>query len=307
MKWEDESSIRGKIMREMIRHLTSLEGVGKKLQDGTLRQNLVEPPWQVPNKFFRTIIEQQNYSMDWIQSEKGNHHRAVLQLHGGGYVSGMRNIYRTFAVYYSKFYGDCDVLVPDYRVAPEHPFPAALEDAVDAYNWLILNGYEVVIAGDSAGGGLALALGHYLMEHHKPMPKAFVLMSAWTDLSLSGESIEEKYEIDPLFGNSRESMLFHSSYIGDEDPTQPLISPLFGDFFGFPPMLIQVGAYEMLLSDSERVAIKANEQGVKVQYTVYPGMFHDFQMGMNLMKESKEAWKEVKEFLKVILKTQSPV
>lgn len=301
MKWEDESSIRGKIMSEMIRHLTSLEGVGKKLQDGTLRQNLIEPPWSVPKKFCRTQIEREDYTMDWIQPQNGNYQRAVLQLHGGGYISGMRNVYRTFAVQYSKFYDDCDVLVPDYRIAPKNPFPAALEDAIDAYRWLLRNGYEIVVVGDSAGGGLALALGHYLKSQGEPLPKAFVLMSPWTDLTLSGESMEEKYEIDPLFGNTKESMLFNSSYIGEEDPKHPLLSPLFGEFTDFPPMLIQVGAHEMLLSDSERVAIKANEQGVKVQYTVYPGMFHDFQMGMGLMKESKEAWKEVKQFLKFIL------
>ena len=301
MEWEDESSIRGKIMSEMIRHLTSLEGVGKKLQDGTLRQNLPEPPWTVPKKFCRTQIERTNYTMDWIQAQNGKHERAVLQLHGGGYISGMRNVYRTFAVQYSKLFNDCDVLVPDYRIAPKDPFPAALEDAIDAYRWLLMNGYEIVVAGDSAGGGLALALGHYLKSQKETMPKAFVLMSPWTDLTLSGDSIEEKYEIDPLFGNTKESMLFNSTYIGEEDPANPLISPLFGDFTDYPPMLIQVGAHEMLLSDSERVAIKANEQGVKVQYTVYPGMFHDFQMGMGLMKESKEAWKEVKQFLKFIL------
>lgn len=302
MKWEDESSIRGKILSEMIRHLASLEGVGKKLQDGSLHQNLIEPTWQVPRNFFATEIERPNYKMVWLQSQKGTHKKAVLQLHGGGYICGMRNIYRTFGVQYSKAFDDCDVLIPDYRIAPDYPFPAALEDVFDAYQWLELNGFEIVVAGDSAGGGLALSLGHYLIKNHYSMPTAFVLMSPWTDLTLSGESMEENFEVDPLFGKSKESMLFNSSYIGDQDPHNPFISPLFGDFHGFSPMLIQVGAHEMLLSDSERVAIKANEQGVIVKYTVYPGMFHDFQMGLGFMKESKNAWKEIAVFLTQIHK-----
>ena len=217
---------------------------------------------------------------------------------------GMRNIFRNWAVLYSKISANANVLTIDYRVAPKHPFPAALEDSVEAYQWLLDQGYggEIIVAGDSAGGGLALALGHYLKDHKMQMPKAFVAMSPWTDLTLSGESMDFNYEFDPLFGKSRETLLYNRTYVGTSDPAHPYLSPLFGNFVDFPPILIQVGSYEMLLSDSERVAIKANESGVQVKYSVYPGMFHDFQMGMWLMKESKKAWKEVKDFFKTVQK-----
>ena len=122
-------------------------------------------------------------------------------------------------------------------------------------------------------------------------------MSPWTDLTISGESVETNFEKDPLFGKTRDSLLYNKDYLGDNDPTNEYISPLFGNYEGFPPMLIQVGSYEMLLSDSERVADKAKEAGVKVKLSVYEGMFHVFQMAMLLMPESKQAWTEIKRFL----------
>ncbi|MCI7262159.1 MAG: alpha/beta hydrolase, partial [Clostridiaceae bacterium] len=127
-----------------------------------------------------------------------------------------------------------------------------------------------------------------------------ILMSPWTDVSLSGASYETNYEIDPLFGNSRENMLYQCSYIGDADPKNPYLSPLFGDFTGFPPMLFQVGSYEVLLDDTRAAAKKAREAGVKVRCSVYDGMFHVFQMGLDLIPESREAWEEAEEYLRII-------
>ena len=125
-------------------------------------------------------------------------------------------------------------------------------------------------------------------------------MSPWTDVTLSGESYESNYEIDPLFGNSRENMLYQCSYIGDADPKNPYLSPLFGDFSDLPPMLMQVGEYEVLLSDTLQVSEKAKKAGVKVRTSIYAGMFHVFQMGLDLIPESREAWEEVGEFLRII-------
>ena len=162
-------------------------------------------------------------------------------------------------------------------------------------------GYEpehIVVAGDSAGGGLALALCLYAKDHGLPLPGGIITMSAWTDVSLSGASYETNYEIDPLFGNSRENMLYQCSYIGGADPRNPYLSPLFGDFSGFPPMLMQVGSYEVLLDDTAGAAAKAREAGVKVRLSVYDGMFHVFQMGLDLIPESREAWNEVEEYLR---------
>ena len=125
-------------------------------------------------------------------------------------------------------------------------------------------------------------------------------MSPWTDVTLSGESYESNYEIDPLFGNSRENMLYQCSYIGDADPKNPYLSPLFGDFSDFPPMLMQAGEYEVLLSDTLQVSEKAKKAGVKVRTSIYAGMFHVFQMAAKLMPESKRAWIEIGRFMDVL-------
>lgn len=124
-------------------------------------------------------------------------------------------------------------------------------------------------------------------------------MSPWADMTNSGASYTDNYETDPLFGNSTDNMLFHSSYIGDTDPKNPYLSPLFGDFQGFPPVLMQVGSYEVLLSDTLGVADKLKQAGVRRRLSVYEGMFHVFQMGMDLIPESREAWNEVEEFLRI--------
>lgn len=230
----------------------------------------------------------------------GEGREVILQLHGGGYIGRIRNAYRDFAMLYAKLSKDRAVLSVDYRVAPEDPFPAALEDALAAYLWLRdrgLKGEQIIVAGDSAGGGLALALAMYLRDHNEDLPKKLVLMSPWTDLTASGESYETNYEKDPLFGNTRESMIYSDAYYAGQDPKNPYISPLFGDFAGLPPMLFQVGSIEMLLSDSVQAAEKATAAGCEAKLSVYEGMFHVFQLGMKKMKESRQAWQEVEEFV----------
>ncbi len=224
----------------------------------------------------------------------------VLQLHGGGYIGKMKNAYRDFAVLYAKMPGERAVLSVDYRVAPEDPYPAALEDAYAAYQWLLemgCEGKQIIVAGDSAGGGLALALCLYLKDKGEPLPKKLVLMSPWTDLAATGDSYETNFENDPLFGNTTDSMIYSNAYYGENNPKMPYISPLYGDYEGLPPMLFQVGGAEMLLSDSARAAKKAKAAGCEVKLTIYDGMFHVFQLGMKKMKESREAWEEIEEFV----------
>ena len=194
------------------------------------------------------------------------------------------------------------IISVDYRVAPEDPYPAALEDAYAAYQWLLemgCRGSQIIVAGDSAGGGLALALCLYLKDKGEPLPKKLVLMSPWTDLAATGDSYETNFEKDPLFGNTTDSMIYSNAYYGENDPKTPYISPLYGNYEGFPPMLFQVGGSEMLLSDSARAAKKAKAAGCEVQLTIYDEMFHVFQLGMKKMKESREAWKEIEEFLTI--------
>lgn len=303
---ENEASVRGKIMRDMIAHVTSDHLIGKKIKSGELRKKIgnAEPPWKCPDCFQMTVIEMEHFTMELLESkENPDTEKIILQLHGGGYVGAMRNAYRMFAGLYNEVSHGMSVLTIDYRVAPENPYPAALEDAYAAYCWLIEQGWfsdQIILAGDSAGGGLAMALCHYLKSLGKQLPCGIVAMSPWTDLTASGESYVTNYEKDPLFGKTRDSLIYNKDYVGENDPMNAFISPLFGDFREFPPMLIQAGSYEMLLSDSVSVASKAREQGVKVRLSIYDGMFHIFQMAAKMLPESKKAWVEIGRFIDVL-------
>lgn len=315
-------SLAAAVSKNVIALATSLHGIGPLIQDGTLRKRVaeIEPAWHPPKGFSLVPIQMPNFSMELLlhqnefktnereQSESidtaerllSENREVILQLHGGGYIGKIRNAYRDFAVLYAKMPGERAVLSVDYRVAPEDPYPAALEDAYAAYQWLLemgCKGSQIIVAGDSAGGGLALALCLYLKDKKEPLPKKLILMSPWTDLAATGDSYETNFEKDPLFGNTTDSMIYNNAYYGENDPKTPYISPLYGDYEGLPPMLFQVGGAEMLLSDSARAAKKAKAAGCEVQLTIYDEMFHVFQLGMKKMKESRDAWGEVEEFL----------
>lgn len=299
-KKEQDASVQGMLIRELIARFASDHFIGKKIKSGELRRNLAEPPWIVPPKFSMKEIDMGAFGMEWLQAKETGTDKVLLQLHGGGYIGTMRNAYRNFAAAYSGLGGGMPVLSVDYRVAPEHPFPAALEDAAQAYGWLLDKGFRagrIFLAGDSAGGGLALALIMYLRDRGEPLPGGVIAMSPWADLTASGDSYQTNYEKDPLFGNTRDSLIYNREYVGDADPANPYISPVFGSFEQFPPMLLQAGSYEMLLSDAAAVARKAKESGVKVRFHIYEGMFHVFQMAMQLMPESRQAWREIGRFL----------
>lgn len=297
---KEKISLKARLVRDMIKFSTSQHIIGPKIQNGTLRRKWVEPVWHQPDGFVCMPIRMKKFDMELLTPPQEDCGEVILQLHGGGYIGKMKNSYRDFAVLYSQMPGYRKVLTIDYRVAPEHPYPAALQDALTAYQWLLGVGYQgenIILAGDSAGGGLALALCMYLRDHEMPIPKCMVLMSPWTDLTASGVSYTDNYEKDPLFGNTKESMIYNGEYVADSDPEDPYISPMFGDFTGLPPMLFQAGSIEMLLSDTITSAQKAREAGCQVQETIYEGMFHVFQAGMMRMPESERAWKEVEAFL----------
>lgn len=304
---ESETSIRGRVMRDVISHITSDMQIGKKIKTGELRKSIgdKEPAWKCPGHFSLADIEMDNFRMEYLELKKNpNRDCVILQLHGGGYIGAMRNAYRMFAGLYSEVSHGMSVLTPDYRVAPENPYPAALHDAYAAYCYLLDQGWfseQIILAGDSAGGGLAMALCHYLKDKGMQLPRGIIAMSPWTDLTAGGESYDTNYEKDPLFGKTRDSMIYNKDYVGENDPMNAYISPLFGDFREFPPMLLQVGSYEMLLSDSVDVAAKAREQGVKVHLSIYEGMFHLFQMAAKMLPESKRAWIEIGRFIDALL------
>ncbi len=299
-KYWKEGSIRGQLIRKLMVDVTGTEHLGKKIKTGELRAHPAEPEWRCPRKYIWKKIEREHYTMEIHVPKKEKNDLWILQLHGGGYIGPMKNAYRNFAIKYSEKNGGCTVVTPDYRVAPEHPYPCALLDCIDAYEWILAQGVteeKIVFAGDSAGGGLVFALGLWLKEQKRPMPKAMITMSAWTDVTCSGSSYETNFDKDPLFGNTDESMLNRRDYMGDYDLKTPYISPLFGDLKGFPELHMQAGSYEMLLSDTEDFAKKASEQGVSVEVVIFEGMFHVFPMAGALVPETKEAWKAIEKFL----------
>ena len=299
----EELSRRSKLIKYLVAEFNSNKRFQDKFTTESYGKSDMDVEYHYPDHLEAERIHMENFEMEKLTWKDSTSRWVVLHLHGGGYVGAMRKHYKQMAGLYSEVGGGATVVTVDYRVAPEHTFPAALEDALAAYEWILDQGYshdQIIIAGDSAGGGLAMALVHTLKASWRKLPAGIVAMSPWTDVTCSGSSYKDNYEIDPVFGNERAELVFENPYVGDADPRDPRISPLFGDFYGFPPMLIQVGTDEMLLSDSISVAEKAKSAGVKVRLSVYNGMFHVFQMAGTIMDESKQAWAEVKRFFEEI-------
>lgn len=217
---------------------------------------------------------------EWISVNRAHMKKyMILYCHGGGYSTGS-SIYARTLTSKLAMSTSMDVLSFDYRLAPEYPYPAALEDAMKAWNYLMLLGYgarDIVVAGDSAGGNLALALVLKLKQEERLLPRGLVLMSPWTDLTSSGKSYETRAELDPIL-NKEYILRMAEAYAKDEELENPLISPLFGNFEGFPPTYIQVGDNEILLSDSLRLHKTMVKYNVSVKIDHFKGMWHVFQM-----------------------------
>jgi monoterpene epsilon-lactone hydrolase len=230
----------------------------------------------------------------WIQ--QGG---AILYLHGGGYTACSPRTHRELAGRIGRAAG-MKTYVPDYRLAPEHPFPAAVDDAHAAYRFMLedasLEPRRIAVAGDSAGGGLAMALLLSLLDAKHPLPGCVCLMSPWTDLTLSGASAHSNADIDPVC-TLAESQTFAEFYIGSSNPRDPLISPLFGFFNGMPPTLIQVGSEEILLDDSTRLADRLRAAGVDVSLEMEAGAVHVWQT-LPQVPEAIEATDRIASFIR---------
>jgi epsilon-lactone hydrolase len=231
----------------------------------------------------------------------------ILYLHGGGYVIGSCNTHRPLASHLATRAG-LPVLLVDYRLGPEHVFPAAVDDAITAYTWLLAQGFEpgrIVIAGDSAGGGLTLAMLLALRDRGLPLPALGVPISPWTDLTLSGESMTSMADRDPMV--TRDGLQRMADwYVGDSDPTTPLASPLFGELSGLPPLLIHVGEVETLRDDAVRFAALAEAAGVDVTLEVWPEMIHVWHAFGAAVPESDAAVTRVAEFITQRLGVPAP-
>lgn len=216
----------------------------------------------------------------WMRLERPHkRRRVILYCHGGGYTSGGLGFSKVLASKLTRATG-LDVLAFDYRLAPEHPYPAAVEDAQAAWDHLMRLGFgarDVVLVGDSAGGNMALVLCLRLRAEGRMLPGALLLMSPWTDMTCSGESLTERADIDPVL-TPEYIYAVREAYAGGLDPAQPELSPLLADLAGFPPTLIQVGTHEILFSDAERLAERMKTAGTECRLEVWEGMWHDFQM-----------------------------
>jgi epsilon-lactone hydrolase len=229
---------------------------------------------------------------EWTTPESGAATRGtLLYLHGGGYFEGSPTTHRRLVTALCLASGVRGLSV-DYRLAPEHPFPAAVDDAVSAYRWLVREGGEepsrVVVAGDSAGGGLSAALLVALRDAGDPLPAGAYLLSAWTDLAGTGESMRSRADADPMI-DPRDMPATAARYVPDGDLRNPHASPLYADLAGLPPLLIHVGDAEVLLDDSRRLAERAAAAGVAVECEIWPDAFHVFQMLVGMVPEADEA------------------
>ena len=248
-------------------------------------------------RLFKALVELETEPVDvdsipgeWITPLKVADGRTILYLHGGYFLAGSIVSHRNLAGNIAAA-AQARALIIDYRLAPEHPFPAGLEDAYSAYCWLLAQGIrpgQILLAGDSAGGGLVLSLLLVLRQRGASLPAAAVCLSPVTDMTHGGASRRSNADKE-LMVDPRISAQVPALYLAGEDPQNPLVSPLFGDLHGLPPLLIQVGSDETLLSDATRFAERARQAGVDVTLEVWPGMQHVWQLMASLLPEGRQA------------------
>ncbi len=291
-------SIRSRLLYRLLKLRRSLfdEHPSVQRQRATLEQQVKRVP--MPRNVAVQPIAIGDLPAEWLRPVGVKDDRVVLYLHGGGYTMGSCNTHRALSARLA-IASQVPVLMIDYRLAPEHPFPAALEDALAAYRRLIEPGRParpIAFAGDSAGGGLAIAATIALRDEGARLPAAIVCMSPWADLAVTGESMVTRVKFDPLI--SHESSLLHAGlYVAQHDPSSPLISPIYADLHGLPPLLIQVGDYEVLLSDSVRLAERARQAGVDTTLEIWDGMWHVWQAYADYVPEAQQAIERVGAFI----------
>jgi len=257
------------------------------------------------------VIAAEPRGIDYIETEVGGvtalwaapkgcaEDRVVLCAHGGGFMTGSMYSHRKFFGHLAKAIG-CRALIPDYRRSPEHAFPAALDDMVAAYRWLLDQGLEanhIALAGDSSGGGLIIASQLRVRDVGLPMPAASLPISPWLDMAVTGESIASNFGKDALFTKEMIQGLARA-VLGDADPRDPFASPLYADLSGLAPIYIQVGGDEMIRDDSVRIAERAKKAGVDVRLDVFPGQQHTFQMAAGRAPLADEAIRRMADWVR---------
>lgn len=235
---------------------------------------------------------------EWLLPKQHAEGKLLLYLHGGGYVVGGCDMHRQLVSHIARA-GQIRALLPEYRLAPEHKFPAAIDDAVGVYRFLLASGvkpHDIIFAGDSAGGGLCVATLLALRDAGDPLPTAVVLLSPFLDATGSGESMQTRALQDPWF-RAEDLPTIANHYCEQHQQALPLVSPVFADIAGLPSMLIQVGDDEILLSDACRMKDKCDAAGIPVELDVWPEMWHVFQMFVGKMPEAKAAINKIGRFI----------
>ncbi|HTQ59867.1 MAG TPA: alpha/beta hydrolase [Candidatus Solibacter sp.] len=268
------------------------------VRDYRVARKILKPdPFKVPSNVRISSTKMGGVPCEWVEAPAMTD-ATLLYLHGGGYFACSAALYHSITATFAL--EGFRVLAPDYRLAPENQFPAAVDDAVASYRGLLEAGYspnQIVIGGDSAGGGLALSLLLALRQQGLPLPAAAALFSPWTDLAATGESIQR---------NALRCAMFYGPdvgpsakfYLGDTDPRNPLASPLYADLAGLPPLLIHVGVNEVLLDDSTRLAERAKAAGVPVELKIWPVVPHAWQLAPHLIPEARQSLKASASFLR---------
>lgn len=265
------------------------------------RRVFTPPSWLIGLHSRGVKIERADQSVkgEWLLPPDVSEDKSVIYyLHGGGYVSGSAKTNRPITVPLARRLNR-RVFALDYRLAPEHRFPAALEDAVAGYRWLVslgINPHLMAVAGDSAGGGLALALVMKLRDLSERLPACVVGISPWTDMTASGDSIIVNSKCDPMF-SGEDIGRYASVYLGAHSREDPLASPLWGDFAQLPPLLIHVGETEVLLDDARQLHDKMLAAGGSSQLRIFQGVPHGWQFGTPFVPEARESLREIAEFI----------
>ena len=265
------------------------------------RRRFCTPDWLVALHSLGVKIERVDEGVkgEWVRPRNSPaNERVLLYLHGGGYISGSAKSSRPILATLARNFG-FPAFSLEYRLAPEHRFPAGLDDAVAGYRWLLASGIDpkrIAVAGDSAGGGMALALALRLRDAGEPLPRCLVCLSPWTDMTGSGDSIIANSRRDPMFV-SEDIERYANVYLGEHAPRDPLASPLFADLRGLPPMLIQVGRNEVLLDDAVALHEKVIAAGGESQLHIYAHVPHGWHYGAPFVPETRQALKEVADFI----------
>lgn len=274
-------------------------GRGGKFNVQRNREQMDAAAFRVAPDIRNTAVEAGGVKAEWVEAPDAAADRVIMYLHGGGYVAGSLLTHRELVGRLSRASG-ARALSVDYRLAPEHPFPAAIEDATAAYRWLLAQGIapgKIVIAGDSAGGGLTIAALLAIRDAKLARPAAGVAISPWVDLEGSGESVQTRAAADPMVqGDGLKGMA--KLYLGDVGPRAPLASPIYADLKGLPPLLIHVGDAEVLLDDSTRLAGRAKAAGVDVRLEVWPEMIHVWHVFAPLLPEGQRGIEAVAEYIR---------